>query len=170
MNSLWTGGDFLDNVIFGDAWELTWIREEEGIWTEGTHGLRHGSCTRVCLLIVTLFGVSLLSSRTGGSTGQTGRPSQSSVLTSTQAGTRRRCWRMWRDSWISSWFPLSGRQVDSRVLSLLPYHWWGWLVTLRTVNNQDRATGEPFGSHLKFLDLSAPCRYTSPAPRSLGVR
>lgn len=73
MNALWIGGDFLDNVIFGDAQELTWIREEEGIWTEGTHGLRHGSCTRVCLLIVTLFGVSLLSSRTGGSISHSGQ-------------------------------------------------------------------------------------------------
>lgn len=110
-----------------------------------------------CRIIFPLFWVSLLSSRTGGSTGQTGRPSQSSVLTSTQAGTRRRCWRMWKDSWISLWFPLSGRQVRSWVLSLLSYHRWGWwsphgLFMTKTI----RATAELFGSHFKLLDLFSP--------------
>lgn len=54
--SLWTGGDLLGNVICGDAYELTWICEEEGSWAAGTNGLRHGSCCGVCLLIVTLLG------------------------------------------------------------------------------------------------------------------
>ena len=43
------------------------------------------------------------------------------------------------------------------VRRLLPYHWWGSLVTPRTVNNQDSGSHRrAAGSHLKLLGLFGP--------------
>lgn len=112
-----------------------------------------------------------MSSRTGGSTGQTGRPNPSSVSTSTQAATRRQCWPMWRDSWTSSWCLLSGRQVGTYELSPFPHNQWDWLWSPQgpLPASMIRVTRKPFGSCLEFLDLCVRCGLSISCPTVLGV-
>lgn len=58
------------------------------------------------------------------------------------------------------------------VLRLLPYHWWGSLVTPRTVNNQDDQSHRRATFTSEALSPFRPPVVIPllPAPLSLGVR